>query len=183
MRILSSKFIFWGTFLHWRLVFFTEDSCKIFSGTLFYKFTATLYWSAPSHFIGPEAFWGFEDFFEDFVLKVVFFFSSFHTAVSRYLAIYYGGRKPAVFRPSQKGVTKKLFGWQKGVQKKVSPPFWKNSQMCGGYALAWDIFLDCCSFFIQILDPWKVKECIWDSNKGSSIKRCPSRLTLLFVWA
>ena len=79
-----------------------------------------------------------------------------------------------VARLRQKGVTIIFGGCQKGVQKKVSPPFWKMVQMCGGYALAWDILLDCCSFFIQILDPWKVKECIWDSNKG--VKRCPSSL-------
>ena len=79
---------------------------------------------------------------------------------------------PAVKKEAQK---KYLLGWQKGVQKRCQHLFPHVCQMCGGYALAWDIFLDCCSFFIQILDPWKVKECIWDSNKG--VKRCPSRLT------
>ena len=29
-----------------------------------------------------------------------------------------------------------------------------------------NIFWDCCSFFTQKVDPWEVKECIWDSNKG-----------------
>ena len=45
--------------------------------------------------------------------------------------------QPRAARPSQKGGTKKLFGWQKGVHKKVSPPFPHHAhQMCGEYALA-----------------------------------------------
>ena len=83
MRILSSKFIFWGTFRYWRPFFFTEDFCKIFSGTLFYKFTVTPGLKCTWPFDWPRnRVWGFEDFFWGFCPQSHFFLSSFERGLA-----------------------------------------------------------------------------------------------------